>query len=480
MARHQPLADAVAELVHDGDTVALEGFTHLIPFAAGHEIIRQGRRDLTLVRMTPDVVYDQLIGAGCARKLIFSLGRQPRRRLAAPLPRRGPDRLAGAAGDRGAQPRRDGQPLRRRRLRAAVRGAARLPRHRPADAHRHDPQPIDVPVHRRDADRGAGARPRRQRSSTRSRPTAPATCSSGASPACRRRPCWPPAARSSPSRRSSTSSSPPYGAVVLPGWAVTAVAEVPGGAAPSYAAGLLRPRQRRLPRVGRDQPRPRHLRAVAARDRARHGGDRMSAEPTWTADEMMTVEAARALHGVQSCFVGIGLPSTAANLARAHARPRPRAGLRVRRHRRQARLAAAVDRRRRAGRDRRRGGLRPRDLQLLAAARPDRRRLPRRRPDRPRAQHQHHGDRRPYDDPEGAAARRRRRARDRRLVRRGDRRSCGTAPRVFVDRVDFVTSVGFGDAPRRPAAARSARQGAPAGHHRPGRAAAGPRAASSC
>jgi glutaconate CoA-transferase subunit A len=63
--------------VHDGDFVALEGFTHLIPFAAGHEIIRQGRRNLTLVRMTPDVIYDQLIGAGCARKLIFSWGGNP-------------------------------------------------------------------------------------------------------------------------------------------------------------------------------------------------------------------------------------------------------------------------------------------------------------------------------------------------------------------------------------------------------------------
>ena len=64
--------DAVAELVRDGDTVAIEGFTHLICFAAGHEIIRQGRRDLTLARMTPDVVYDQMIGAGVATKLIFS------------------------------------------------------------------------------------------------------------------------------------------------------------------------------------------------------------------------------------------------------------------------------------------------------------------------------------------------------------------------------------------------------------------------
>jgi glutaconate CoA-transferase subunit A len=72
-----PLADAVSGLVRDGDTVALEGFTHLIPHAAGHELVRQGRRDLTLVRMTPDVVYDQLIGAGCARGLVFSWGGNP-------------------------------------------------------------------------------------------------------------------------------------------------------------------------------------------------------------------------------------------------------------------------------------------------------------------------------------------------------------------------------------------------------------------
>jgi glutaconate CoA-transferase subunit A len=63
--------------VHDGDVVALEGFTHLIPFAAGHELVRQSRRDLTLVRMTPDLVYDQLIGMGCARKLVFSWGGNP-------------------------------------------------------------------------------------------------------------------------------------------------------------------------------------------------------------------------------------------------------------------------------------------------------------------------------------------------------------------------------------------------------------------
>jgi glutaconate CoA-transferase subunit A len=76
MAEVVSLVDAVG-LVRDGDTVALEGFTHLIPHAAGHELVRQGRRDLTLVRMTPDVVYDQLIGMGCARKLVFSWGGNP-------------------------------------------------------------------------------------------------------------------------------------------------------------------------------------------------------------------------------------------------------------------------------------------------------------------------------------------------------------------------------------------------------------------
>ena len=77
MAELAALSEAVAASVHDGDVVALEGFTHLIPHAAGHELIRQERRELTLVRMTPDVIYDQLIGMGCARKLVFSWGGNP-------------------------------------------------------------------------------------------------------------------------------------------------------------------------------------------------------------------------------------------------------------------------------------------------------------------------------------------------------------------------------------------------------------------
>ncbi|WP_207462692.1 CoA transferase subunit A [Azospirillum sp. SYSU D00513] len=77
MAQITSLREAVSGLIQDGDTVALEGFTHLIPHAAGHEIVRQGKKDLTLVRMTPDLIYDQLIGMGCARKLIFSWGGNP-------------------------------------------------------------------------------------------------------------------------------------------------------------------------------------------------------------------------------------------------------------------------------------------------------------------------------------------------------------------------------------------------------------------
>jgi glutaconate CoA-transferase, subunit A len=77
MADITTLKAAVSDLIHDGDLVALEGFTHLIPFAAGHEIVRQQKRELTLVRMTPDVIYDQMIGMGVARKLIFSWGGNP-------------------------------------------------------------------------------------------------------------------------------------------------------------------------------------------------------------------------------------------------------------------------------------------------------------------------------------------------------------------------------------------------------------------
>ena len=77
MSEFLSLHDAVAGLVRPGDTVALEGFTHLIPFAAGHEVIRQGIGELTLIRMTPDLLYDQMIGCGLAKRLVFSWGGNP-------------------------------------------------------------------------------------------------------------------------------------------------------------------------------------------------------------------------------------------------------------------------------------------------------------------------------------------------------------------------------------------------------------------
>ncbi|MEO9902762.1 MAG: CoA-transferase, partial [Nisaea sp.] len=77
MAKFQSLADAVANTLNDGDSVAFEGFTHLIPHAAAHEAIRQGRKGLTVMRMTPDIIYDQLIGMGCVKKMIFSFAGNP-------------------------------------------------------------------------------------------------------------------------------------------------------------------------------------------------------------------------------------------------------------------------------------------------------------------------------------------------------------------------------------------------------------------
>ena len=126
--------------VADGASVALEGFTHLIPFAAGHEIIRQKRRDLHLIRMTPDLIYDQMIGMGCAAQADFLLGWKSGRGFAASAARRGRECVAAAARTRRAQPRGHGGGLLRRRGAAAVRRAARLHRNRSADAQSGDPQ----------------------------------------------------------------------------------------------------------------------------------------------------------------------------------------------------------------------------------------------------------------------------------------------------------------------------------------------------
>ena len=249
------MRDAVAELVRDGDTVAIEGFTHLISFAAGHEIIRQRRRDLTLARMTPDLIYDQMIAAGVARKLVFSWlgnpgvgGLNAIRRV-----------TEGATRDpraRGVQPLRDGRPLHGGRREPALLPAAELLRDRPAEGEPADP-----------ADRVARTATGRStrcprcgptsRSSTPSGPTPPATPRSGASLGCQKEAAF--AAervivvveelveeaviRADPNR------------TIIPGIVVDAVVVEPWGAHPSLRPGSLRPRQPLLPRLGSDHPR---------------------------------------------------------------------------------------------------------------------------------------------------------------------------------------------------------------------------------
>ena len=122
------LREAIARYVKDGQTLALEGFTHLIPFAAGHEIIRQGRRNLHLVRMTPDLIYDQMIGMGCASTLTFSWGGNPGVGSLHRLRDAVEKRLAGTARHPRALARRPCGRLHRGRCAPALRDAARLRR----------------------------------------------------------------------------------------------------------------------------------------------------------------------------------------------------------------------------------------------------------------------------------------------------------------------------------------------------------------
>ena len=179
------MKDAIAAHVQDGDTVVIEGFTHLICFAAGHEIIRQRRKDLTSARLTPDLIYDQMIAAGCARKLVFSWAGNPGRRIAARLPPRGGEGYA-AARDRGVQSLRDGGADVRRRRAPPLLGDAQLHGDRSAQGQPADPH-RDLPLHRRIACDGARPQSRRDDHPRPARRSA-ATRRSGACSACRRRP----------------------------------------------------------------------------------------------------------------------------------------------------------------------------------------------------------------------------------------------------------------------------------------------------
>ena len=162
MAEFLPLRDAIAGFVRPGDSVALEGFTHLIPFAAGHEIIRQGITDLTLIRMTPDLLYDQMIGCGCARKLVFSWGGNPG---VGSL-----HRLRDAVEHGWPRPLEIEEHSHSAMAHAYAAGAAGMPcaffrGYSGSDLAARQPatsSSIDVPVHRRGARRGAGAPARRR------------------------------------------------------------------------------------------------------------------------------------------------------------------------------------------------------------------------------------------------------------------------------------------------------------------------------
>ena len=218
-------------------SVALEGFTHLIPFAAGHEIIRQGRRDLTLIRMTPDLIYDQIIGMGCARKLIFSWGGNPG---VGSL-----HRLRDAVEHGWPQPLELEEHSHAAMASAYAAGAAGLPcailrGYIGSDLvgkSTRTSSSSTVPS------RASGSQPcprsaRTWRSFMRRRADRQATSSSRASSACRKRLRW---------RRRQTVVTveeivddlrpPSPNSVVLPHWTIAAIVLAPGGARPSYAHG---------------------------------------------------------------------------------------------------------------------------------------------------------------------------------------------------------------------------------------------------
>ena len=335
-----PLADAVTEHVHDGDVVALEGFTHLIPFAAGHEIIRQGRRDLTLVRMTPDVVYDQLIGMGCARRSSSSAG------AATPASARctGSATRSRTGGRTPLEIEEHSHAGMAARYTAGASGlpfggAAWLRGQRPGRRAPATIAAVDCPftgeelaavpalnpdvtvVHAQRADRAGnvqlwgivGVQKEAVLAARRGR--------------------W------SRSRRSSTARAGARrrgAAGVGRGGRVRRARRRP----PVVRARLLHPRQRLLPGVGRDQPRPGRVhrvdgRSTSSRPRppARPADGRAVVD---TRDEMMPWPRRAPCAAARRASSGIGLPSTAANLARARPRARPRAHLRVRHDRHEA------------------------------------------------------------------------------------------------------------------------------------------------
>ena len=433
------MQDAVRDLVRDGDTVAIEGFTHLICFAAGHEIIRQRRRDLTLARMTPDVIYDQMIGAGVARKLIFSWMGNPgvgnlhavRRRIenADPAPLEIEEyshfgmvsRYMAGAANLPFFPIRSYYESDIPKVNPKI-----VPMTSPYDA---DDEVYVVPPLRPDV---AIVHAQRADADGDTQIWGLLGCQKEAAFAAERvivvveevvrRGGDPP--RPEPDR------DPRRGRRRGRGGAVRVPSVV--------RAGLLRPRQRASTWSGTGSRRtPRRSRpgstsgstawrttastwrswatrtgtrcGPSRRSRARSttGGTRERRRATdlgYSKNEIMIAASARLLGGAHNCFVGVGLPNIVCNLAQRTVAPELQLDLRVRRLRRAPRAAAAVDRRPDA-RDRRdRDHEHVRAVRVLPAARAGRRGVPRRRADRPVREPQHDGDRR-LRAPEGPAAR---------------------------------------------------------------------------
>ena len=367
MSTFTTLSDAIARFVRPGHRLALEGFTHLIPFAAGHEIIRQGLTDLTLVRMTPDLLYDQMIGSGCARKLVFSWGGNPGvgslHRLRDAVERGWPRPLEIEEHSHSAM------------AHAYAAGAAGMPSaffrgYFGSDLAKVNPnikfitcpftgeQLASVPAHRPDvtiihaqkADRSGNVLLEGiigvQKEAVLAARAAIVTVEEIVD------------------RFELGKGGLGTNAVILPSWTVHAIVAVPGGAHPSYAHGyyardnafyvawdaIARDRDS-FQRWIQEHVMTARPETFAERVRASHAEAGMTAAP-YTAAEMMTVAAARALAQRRHLLCRDRAALRGVQPGAADARTPPDARLRVRHARNQADRAAALDRRRRALRDR--------------------------------------------------------------------------------------------------------------------------------
>ena len=322
MTEFLPLAQAVERHVPDGASVALEGFTHLIPFAAGHELVRQGRRDLHLIRMTPDLIYDQLIGMGAARRLTFSWGGNPGvgslHRLRDAVEKDWPRALeidehshAGmAAGYRAGAAR-----LPFGMLRGYI--GTDLPRHNPRIRQVTCPytgeilatvpaiNPDVTILHAQRADRRGNVAIEGIIGAQREAGLAAKFLIVTVEEIVAELP-------------------PAMNGVLLPHFVVGAIAALPRRCVALLCPRPLCARQRFLPALGRHRARSREFHRMDEAACARHERSpriprqsaRSGAMSDYTRDEMMTVAAARMLWDGCVCFVGIGLPSAACNLAR--------------------------------------------------------------------------------------------------------------------------------------------------------------------